>query len=269
MKFVIILPILILVYLYAIAPRFPRRKSMALFCKRNFAHRGLFNNLKNIPENSMIAFKNAVDAGYGIELDVQLTRDDRVVVFHDDSLSRICQIDLRVREKTYEELQELTLLQTQYKIPLLSDVLTLVDGRIPLLIEIKLPVSSTKTCKLVDEILSTYKGNYCIESFNSLALLWYRRHRPHVIRGQLSGGLTRPIAPGGILLCIFIEYLISNFLGRPDFISYSYKHTSNLSFRINKYIFHTPTMAWTIDSELAYSEALEKFDSFIFEGFII
>jgi len=240
-----------------------------LFCNRNFAHRGLFNNLENVPENSMVAFKNAVDAGYGIELDVQLTKDDKVVVFHDDTLSRICQIDLLVREKTYEELQKLSLIQTQNKIPLLSDVLKLVDGKIPLLVEIKLPVSSTKTCILVDEILSTYEGDYCIESFNSLALLWYRRHRPQVIRGQLSGGLTKPMAPGGILLCFIIEYLISNFLGRPDFISYSHRHTSNLSFKINKYIFRAPTMAWTIDSELAYSKALEKFDSFIFEGFII
>jgi len=269
MKFIITILILIVLYLLAICPRLFKRKTIYPFCKTNYAHRGLFHNLKGIPENSIPAFQNAIKEGYGIELDVQITKDNKVIVFHDDTLSRMCQLDIRVREKTYEELQELNLLQTEYKIPLLSEVLSLVDGKVPLLIEIKLPIACLDTCLFVNEVLLNYHGDYCIESFNSLVLLWYRRHRPDVIRGQLSGNLMNPIAEGGLILSFIIEHLLSNFLGSPDFISYSHNRTSNFSFLINKYLYKVPVFAWTIESKSDYNKAANIFDSFIFEGFFI
>jgi Glycerophosphoryl diester phosphodiesterase len=269
MKFIIIIFIIIILYLLAICPRLLKRKTVSQFCQKNYAHRGLFSNSKGIPENSLPAFQNAVRAGYGIELDVQITKDNKVVVFHDDTLSRMCQIDSRVCEKTYEELQELSLLQTKYKIPLLSDILSLVDGKIPLLIEIKLTTACLDTCVLVNEVLLNYHGDYCIESFNSLVLLWYRRHRPDIIRGQLSANLTKPIADGGLILSFIIKHLLSNFLSAPDFIAYAYNHTSNISFWINKYIYKVPIFAWTIRSEAVYNKVINSFDSFIFENFFI
>lgn len=269
MKLLFILCICFIIYLYLIAPRIPARRKAQFFSKKVYAHRGLFNNHKKIPENSLPAFKNAVKMGYGIELDVQLTKDKKVVVFHDNTLSRMCGIDMNVRDKTYDELCELCLLDTTHKIPLLKEVLKLVSGRVPLIIEIKLPLADTLTCEKVNQVLTSYTGVYCIESFNTLALKWYRKHRPDVIRGQLSGNLTRPVSEGGFFLSTVIKYLLSNFLSRPDFISYRYLNFYNISFLLNKYLFQTITIGWTVDSEIAYTYSKLKFDSIIFEGFLI
>ncbi len=276
---------ILLLYFMLILPRIPKRKKTRRFCQVNYAHRGLFSNEftripasetdgKNhflppsAPENSLKAFEKAVDAGYGIELDVQLTKDNKLVVFHDNTLSRMCGIDLSVREKTYRELCQLTLLNSDCKIPLFSEVLRLVNGRVPLLIEIKLPVLSTLTCRIVNQELKNYSGEYCIESFNTLALFWYRLHRPDIVRGQLSGNLTRTAADTNYFLCFLVKHLLTNVLARPDFIAYCYHDTKNLSFLLNRYLFRASAFAWTIDSPKAYEKAKKNFHSFIFEGFL-
>ncbi|HIT88812.1 MAG TPA: glycerophosphodiester phosphodiesterase, partial [Candidatus Merdenecus merdavium] len=161
----------------------------------------------------------------------------------------------------------LSLFHTEEKIPLLSEVLTLVKGCVPLLIEIKLPIRSTKTCELLNEVLKDYQGHYCIESFNTLAIGWYRKNRPDIVRGQLSSKLTKSISEAGFFLNFIVENLLSNFLGRPDFISYCYTDTAKLSYWLNKHLFSAMTMAWTITSPDIYASTLTKFDSFIFEGF--
>lgn len=255
-------------YFFLIIPRIPKRKRTKFYLGQNYAHRGLFSNTSQAPENSLPAFKEAVRKGYGIELDVQLTKDNRLVVFHDNTLSRMCGIDLKVREKTYEELCDLALLHTTCKIPLLSEVLQVVDGKVPLLIEIKLPVLSTLTCRLANELLQDYRGPYCIESFNTLALMWYRIHRPDIVRGQLSGNLTRENDGNNLFLCFLVKYLLVNVLARPDFISFCYKDTANMSFFLNRHLFRVPTFAWTIDNPGSYQACHENFDSYIFEGFL-
>lgn len=260
--------ILVLLYLYLILPRFSHRKQGKVYDGVLFAHRGLFSAKENIPENSLPAFSRAVKSGYGIELDVQLTKDNQVVVFHDSTLSRMCGIDVHVREKTYAQLKDLSLLNTEEKIPLFSQVLNVIDGSVPLLIEIKLPCFSTYTCQLVNDILKNYKGTYCIQSFNALALLWYRIHRPDVFRGQLSSNLLSPVAEGGIILSFLIKYLMANFLGRPDFISYKYKDDKNISFQMHKRLFGTPVMAWTIRSQKAFESCITRYNAIIFDSFI-
>ena len=169
---------------------------------------------------------------------------------------------------TYEELQKFSLLHTEEKIPLFEDVLKLVKGKVPLLIEIKLPTIRTETCVLADRLLRQYNGDYCIESFNPLALGWYKKHRKDVIRGQLSANLTRPVAEGGYILCFLVKYLLLNFIGRPDFIAYCYKDTQNVSFLLNKCLWHTPTFAWTVRSEQVLKTSVKKFDSVIFDSFV-
>ena len=180
----------------------------------------------------------------------------------------MCGIDLPVCELTYEELQSFSLMQTQEKIPLFADVLKLVNGKVPLLIEIKLPTIRTETCVLTDALLQKYQGDYCIESFNPLALGWYKKHRKDVIRGQLSANLTHPVAEGGYILSFLVKYLLLNFIGRPDFIAYCYKDTQNVSFLVNKCLCHTPTFAWTVRSEQVLEASLPKFDSIIFDSFV-
>lgn len=265
---VLIFFLMFCLYFYCIMPRFSRKKEVQNFMHHLFAHRGLFTPDQTIPENSMPAFEQAVKNRYGIELDIQLTKDKQVVVFHDHTLTRMCGIDLPVCELTYEELQKHTLMHSQEKIPLFKDVLDMVNGRVPLLVEIKLPTIHTYTCQLADQLLQDYPGDYCVESFNPLALRWYKKHRKDVVRGQLSANLTNPVAEGGYILSFLVKYLLLNFLGRPDFIAYCYKDTQNVSFLLNKCLYHTPTFAWTVRSEAVLEKYSAKFDSIIFDSFI-
>lgn len=265
----VIILFLILLYLFMIAPKKRRQSALSPFLGVHYAHRGLFDNNHGIPENSLLAFNHAVQGGYGIELDVHLTKDKQLVVFHDDSLTRMCGITDDITSKTYDELLKLSLLNTKEKIPLLSQVLELVQGKVPLLIEIKLPTKELEICTYLDTLMKTYHGHYCIESFNTLALYWYRRNHPQIIRGQLSAALTKDKNVKGFLLPFLVEHLLTNFLGRPDFISYCYADAKNLSYLLNKHLFHAPVMAWTFRSYPIYKKYKENFDSFIFEGFHI
>ena len=249
-------------------PRLTRKKEAQDYIHHLFAHRGLFSKDQSIPENSMAAFAKAIEHGYGIEMDIQLTKDNQLVVFHDHTLTRMCGIDLPVCEMTYEQLQKYTLFDTDEKIPLFKDVLKLVKGKVPLLIEIKLPTLRTYTCQAADELLQNYQGKYCIESFNPLALRWYKKHRKEVVRGQLSANLTKPVTEAGFLLSFLVKYLLLNFLGRPDFIAYRYTDTQNVSFMLNKCLWRTPTFAWTVRSQAVLEKYRSKFDSIIFDGFV-
>ena len=91
-------------YLWAIRPNTARKETCLAFSRWDFAHRGLWNMERGIPENSLPAFKKAVDHGFAIELDVHLTSDGQIVVFHDDTLKRMCQLDQSVESMTYDEL---------------------------------------------------------------------------------------------------------------------------------------------------------------------
>ena len=267
-KILMIFVLLLCIYILGTLPRFSRKKETQAFCHCLFAHRGLFTSDQRIPENSMKAFQEAVQHGYGIELDIQRTKDNKIVVFHDHTLTRMCGIDLPVCELTYKELQKFTLMNSKEQIPLFQDVLNLVNGQVPLLVEIKLPTVKTLTCRLADELLQNYSGKYCIESFNPLALRWYKKNRKEIIRGQLSANLTKPVAEGGYFLSFLVKYLLLNFLGKPDFISYCYKDQHNISFLLQKYIYKTPVFAWTVRSSLVFKKQKNCFDSIIFDSFI-
>ena len=129
----------VLMYFLAIMPG--HRKVRNSIKGKYYAHRGLHDGEAGIPENTMAAFRRAVDAGFGIELDVQLTKDEEVVVFHDFDLKRVCSAEGEISDFTYEQLQRFAICGTQERIPRLSDVLKLVQGRVPLLIELKYKLS--------------------------------------------------------------------------------------------------------------------------------
>ena len=122
---------------WLLAPGTATKRQRAPFYGANFAHRGLHSRDKSVPENSLEAFRLAAEAGYGVELDVQLSKDGQVVVFHDNDLERVCGVEDRVDEWTYEELQTLRLVGTEQRIPLLSEVLQVIRGRGPLIVELK------------------------------------------------------------------------------------------------------------------------------------
>ena len=263
----VLITILLMLYLFLIAPRMWKKPDRTPLLNVLYAHRGLFDNKTDAPENSLPAFQKAVKAGYGIELDVQLSKDGIPVVFHDASLKRMCGVEGNVWDYPLSELKQLKLADSNAEVPTLAEVLDVVDGKVPLIIEYKLYVPQTKVCRLVNDLLRSYTGAYCIESFHPLALIWYRRHRPDVVRGQLCMEFWNEDKYRGNPFFFVLSYLVTNAAARPDFIAYKHSDASNLSFRLTKRM-GALAVAWTIKSQTQLEEAKKHFDLFIFDSFI-
>lgn len=264
---VIVVLICAAIYLLLIMPRVLGRPETAQFEGRLYAHRGLHDNRGEAPENSMAAFRKAVDAGYGIELDIQLTKDRIPMVFHDADLSRVCGVEGKVADYTYESLQQFTLCNSTERIPKFTDVLDLVDGRVPLIVEFKGETTDISLCPVADEILRKYTGPYCMESFNPLMVAWYRKHHKEVLRGQLAEKLYSRGTKKSMLNFI-LENLLLNFYAKPDFIAYNHKHHNNISRILSTCLYGNISVAYTIKSQEEYEAAKGRFDWFIFDSFI-
>lgn len=261
-----ILVIVTLLYLFLIRPR-AKSPDAVPFLYRHFAHRGLHDAALGIPENSLAAFERAAEAGYGIELDVQLSADGVPVVFHDAALSRMCAIDRRVDSLTFDQLRSYYLAGTKEQIPSFSEVLSLVNGRVPLLVEIKMDHMDRRIPAAVDKLLSDYSGDYCIESFHPMALWWYRKNRPDILRGQLSTHFNvenRSLSP----LQFLLGKMVLNLIGRPDFISYNRLFCKDLSLFLCRRVFHAHAAGWVIRSDRELKACRKYFDMYIFEGFL-
>ncbi len=264
----IIIVIIVVLYLLAIMPKLKRNKNIKGMEGWLYAHRGLHNNQSDAPENSLKAFALAVEKGYGIELDVQLTKDQVPIVLHDYNLKRACHTEVQVSTLTYEELQGYKLFQSEERIPTLKEVLELVDGRVPLIIELKLPWKADPLCSEVSELLGGYKGFYVIESFNPFGLIWYRKHHPEVIRGQLSTDFIKEKIEGDPFQYFLLKHLLMNFLTKPDFIAYHHVYKTTLSFTICRRLFHTKPVAWTIQTKEQLESSKRYYELFIFDSFI-
>lgn len=262
-----ILIVLTFLYLLAIMPKMFSRTDNTPFEGRFYAHRGLHNNIAGTPENSIEAFKLAIENQYGIELDVWITKDNIPVVFHDANLKRVCGLDKKVRDLTFDELNNLYLFDSNEKIPLLTKVLELVNGQVPLIIELKTSNNDTSVCDIVAPILDNYNGLYCIESFNPLIVIWYKNNRSNIIRGQLSTNYSKDGFKNDKLLNLLLQNLLFNFAAKPDFIAYNYKYSNMLSYVLCHKLYKTSTFAYTIRSKEELQKSINRFDFFIFEGF--
>ena len=225
------------------------------------AHRGLHD--KEHPENSLSAFQRAIDGGYPIELDVQMISDGTLVVFHDESLSRLTDNDGYIKFLNKSDLDILTLKDSKEKIPTFEEVLKFVDGRTPLLIEIKNPSKVGELEKKVIEALKDYKGQYAVQSFNPYVLEYFYKHAPNILRGQLAGFMKHE------KLAFFKKYalkrmLLNKKISHPDFISYEAKRVPNRFVRKYKKI---PLLVWTVTSQSEYLKVVKYCDNVIFEGF--
>lgn len=264
----VVVLVLVALYLLAIMPRMTGKPDVTPLLNRLYAHRGLHNNATDAPENSMKAFQKAVDAGYGIEMDIQLTKDNIPVVFHDFDLKRICGAEGVIRDYTYEELQQFKLCKSEERIPLFADVLALVDGKVPLIVEFKNESTDMSLCPIADELLKAYKGVYCMESFNPLCVQWYRKNRKEVIRGQLSEAFWKDGKDRRTSLYFGLQHLLFNFLAKPDFVAYDHHHPYMLSRVICRKLYKNLAVAWTIRSQKELEEAKKHFDLYIFDSFI-
>ncbi len=259
---VIILGVLLLVcllYVLALQGRVGFT-DFADFKGKKFAHRGLHG--KDIPENSLLAFKNAFDNGFGSELDVHLLKDGELAVMHDANLFRTTGLDRKIEDLTLKEVRELRLEGTDEKIPTFKEVLKLYNGKYPLIIEIKASMTNVaEICEAVMKELEGYKGIYCIEGFDPRVVRWLRKNSPQTVRGQLAENFVKSKNPDlPWYLRFFLGYLLANFWGKPDFVAYKFEHRNTLSFRIATKIWKIQGAAWTLktksDVKTAFNENL-------------
>lgn len=237
-------------------------KALEFLSRDLIAHRGYHNNKKGIPENSVLAFKKAIDNNYLIELDVRLTKDQKLVVFHDDNLKRVCGVNKRVKDLTYRELLKYNLFNTTLKVPLFSDVIKLVNGRVPILIETKYHNRYGVLEKILINELSNYKGLYAIQSFYPMSLLWLKRNTKDIPIGLLSSNFKNDL---NRLKSIIGKTLILDLFFKTDFISYDVKGLPNnyLSYKRDK----KKIVIWTIKNKKDYDLARQYTDSLICENF--
>ena len=251
-------------YLFAVATK--RSKEIKKYRGARFAHRGLHSD--TAAENSMSAFRLAVENGYGIELDVRLSSDGTLVVFHDDTLERVTGREGRVDAFTAEELSKIHLHETDDTIPTFKEVLELVSGKVPLLVEIKEDAGNLDVSTETARILSEYEGEYIIESFNPVSLKNVKKLLPGVERGFLSQCFYREEKYRKPMYFL-LQCLLTNFLCRPSFIAYNHKHYKSFGLFVARKLFGATAFARTIKSK--EEEAAAKahgFDGVIFEGYI-
>ena len=264
---ILLILVLIAVYVRLIMPnRFSHMKNFEPFKTRDYAHRGLWNDER--PENSLAAFAAARDAGYGIELDVHLTADGCLVVHHDDSLKRMCGKGIKIGDSTKEAVCACRLKDTDELVPTFDEVLAVVGGQIPMIVELKTENNVDALCKAVHERMQRYEGLWCMESFDPRAVKWFRRHADHVVRGQLAnGGSILKAKPGKRLGLFVLKSQLGNALGRPDFIAYQAATDNNLPMRIVR-LMKPLLVCWTIRSQEMMDRQRGRYDIQIFEGFI-
>jgi glycerophosphoryl diester phosphodiesterase len=227
--------------------------------ERATAHRGLHKGFE-IPENSMSAFKRAINSNYAIEFDVRLTKDEKVVVFHDKNLIRLCADRRKIRNQNYSAIKNIKLYNSNETIPLLSEVLTLVSGKVPLVIEIKNYAEVGLFEELIAKELEDYTGEFAVCSFNYLVVDWFRRNRPSIKRGLIFGDIRK----------FKIKFFKATFLYRffkvkPDFISLDYKLLNTLIPVFCRKL-NIPIVSWTIDSKKKRRKAIRFVDNIIFEN---
>lgn len=233
--------------------------------RRPIAHRGLHSNNSAVPENSLIAFEKAIAADYCIELDVHVLATNEVVVFHDDTLERMCGVNKNIQELTYKEIADLRLLDSSYKIPLLTEVLEMVDGKVPILIELKNKNKVGNFEKTVLDVLKTYTGNFAIQSFNPLSIGWFAKNAPHITRGQLSSDFKAEKMSS--ITKFLLKGMFLNFISKPDFIAFDVAAMPNKKVDKLRKKGH-PILCWTITSMEDYQKSIELCDNIIFEGFL-
>ena len=256
----IFLLFVLLYLLVLIPPRGRKPKKKTLLC--DYAHRGLHGN--GIPENSLAAFSLACEKGYGIELDVQLSRDGTVMVFHDAALSRMTGVDNNLSELSAMELRELSLAGTKETIPTLAEVLSLVNGRVPLLVELKGEDFDTSLCEKTAELLSSYQGDFCIESFNPLLIRAMKKYLPDAFYGILYTNVCREKKKKSVLN-IALTMMATNILARPDFIAYDQRERNAFPVKMTTKCYRASKFVWTVRTEEALETAHMNGECAIFE----
>ncbi len=265
MTVVIVILILAVLFFLLIKGR-TGHKDLPALRKWYYAHRGLHR--EGVPENSLAAFAAAKAAGYGMELDVHLMADGSLAVIHDSSLKRVTGADVSIEELSVPALRDFYLEGTQEQIPLFSQVLELIDGTVPLIVELKSTHKNyAALCEKACDMLENYRGLYCIESFDPRCILWLKKYRPNVIRGQLTENFFKSGGKYPWLLKFAMKHNLCNLFTQPDFVAYRFADRKNLSNFLVRKVWGVQGVAWTIRSEQDFETAVQENWIPIFENF--
>ena len=226
---------------------------------RLIAHRGCHDIEKNVPENSMLAFDKAVENNYIIELDVHILKDGNIVVFHDDNLKRMTGINKHIIDFSYDELKNIKLQNTNEIIPLLKDVLKLVNGKVPIIIELKSDAKNYFLEKELINLLKNYPGKYAIKSFNPFSVRFFYKNYPDIIRGLIISEYNKKKKKTAIFGKRWF-----NIIAKPDFISYDIRALPNR--RITSYKKKGLVLGWTIRNNDDLKKAKQYCDNYICEN---
>ena len=258
--------VLFVVYLLLVLPQRADETKFAPFQGLMAAHRGLYEKDQSVPENSLEAFRRAAEYGCGVELDVQLSKDGAVVVFHDDTVDRMTTEKGRVDSFTLAELQAMPLMGTKHRMPLFTDVMAVLDGKSPTIVELKSTPNYQELCKKTLAILRTLKGPYCVESFDPRIVRWFRKNAPDLVRGQLTEAYSYwrkagvPFWKALMMHCLFI-----NFLTHPQFIAFGRGHRP-LCMLIGRKL-GAKTVFWTERPDADHETLAKRYDCRIFEHY--
>lgn len=234
----------------------------------DYAHRGLHNKASGLPENSLAAFKAAVDSGYGAELDVHLLKDGNLAVIHDSSLLRTTGAEGIIEDLNIEDLKKYNLEGTKETIPTFEEVLNLFENRTPLIIELKAyKNNAAELCDAACKVLDNYKGDFCIESFDPRCIKWFKKYRPHIKRGQLSQNFLKSPSGKGKVADFILTSLFFNWLTRPHFVAHKFADMDSFWYRAYMKMFKPQGAAWTLRTKEDFDEAKKRGLITIFEGF--
>ena len=265
MVILIVIAILLLLYVLSVMGR-RGRPEMRELKRWYYAHRGLHR--EGVPENSMAAFREALDAGYGIELDVHLLKDGSLAVIHDSDLKRVTGQAGFVEDLTAEELPRYHLLGTEETIPESRQVLELFQGKAPLIIELKSwKGNQAALAERVCREMEGYHGPYCMESFDPWCVAWLRKNRPDIIRGQLSENFLKSDRAHPWILRFIVTFCLENFLTRPDFLAYHFPDRKNPSVFLCRKVWGVEGVSWTLRTREDFDRAVKEGWIPIFEGF--
>lgn len=262
----IILVLLIGLYILAVRGRKGHPGLQALH-GWSYAHRGLHDSSR--PENSMSAFRAAVRSGYGIELDVHLLKDGTLAVMHDSELKRTTGCEGKIEDLTVNDLDGYYLEGTLDTIPTFQQVLEAVNGKVPLVVELKTVGNNyAALCRTARDMLKDYEGIYCMESFDPRCIHWLKKNAPEVVRGQLSENFlgNKENSLPWILKFVMTHHLL-NFLSLPDFVAYRFSDRKQLSNFLARKLWGVQGVTWTLKTPQEHEAALAEGWIPIFENY--
>jgi glycerophosphoryl diester phosphodiesterase len=237
--------------------------------KRPFAHRGLHDATKGIVENSASAVSAAMGKGLAVEVDLQCAAGDMPIVFHDATLDRLTDETGPVAARSAEALAEIPLRNGSDRILALPALLGLVDGHVPLLLEVK--STWTREGKFeanIAAMLASYKGPVAVMSFDPYALAAFREAAPNLPRGLVAERFDDEQDWPQLTARqrLVMRHLLSAAIARPHFIAYDIQALPALAPLIARTLFGLPLLTWTVDTEKERERALRYADAMIFEG---